>query len=72
MSKKEEVVAYLEQFLAILKNFTTQQRDKEASSIDISKIRQAPSLTEARNIAKKLILDLFSKYKISAKEVAEI
>jgi hypothetical protein len=40
--------------------------------VDISKIATAPSLAEARNVAERLIRELFIKYRVKLAEVKEI
>lgn len=73
LSQKEEVTAYRDNFLAVLQKSITQADSEEDSSrkqpnsnskLELSKIDNALSLPEARKIAKKLIIDLFSRYGI--------
>jgi hypothetical protein len=72
LSQKEEVTAYRDNFLAVLQKSITQADSEEDPSrkqsnsirLDLGKIDKALSLPEARKIAKRLIIDLFSRYGI--------
>lgn len=68
--------AYLENFLQVLKDFVAQQGNEEDfsnnSEVDISKITTSLSLPAARNIAKKLIINLLLQHEIKEEELKEI
>nr|CAG8476470.1 5880_t:CDS:2 [Entrophospora candida] len=75
LKEKNEVTAYLENFLEVLRKFVAQEREDSKSrpnsneKIEISEIDKSPSLAEARNIAKKLIRKLFIKYNVRAEDM---